>query len=650
MCGDLHVASLAQPDTAHDKMLSDLRGMLEEQEGPKSPWPGWVRGIFTDQHWYNDFTLMNLVWLLGNAFSEGEMRLIVEQIIAQGKQTIRKRFPKHLATQFAASSVQIVSELSKPELLQIGLISSDIYAAATLDRLIDEKVLKMPATEVRRLKVAATLDSWTGAEPECSAAGLRVIGNGPSVTPLSRLKRLIIAVHQSEEAKAQLKWFLRHIPGQTIGQQLEVLINREDPKGILCTLIVNNIAVLKSSMLHLQASYLDLPKNESEEARFVEKLLWKLGFQPSAFDSPVSTFRRKLEEFREVVVSNHSHDGSWITRVRSAGVNLFVSLESLLSQSLSFACWVFLSDPLNDKHVYNNRVGAILFAQELSGLVITDKGPIIYDENGKNTMFPLIVGFTALAKRVRTVLSESEKFLKPRLEYAHYYENSALQLFPYTHKAYICDATPADVDLLLHTCEEITTQLQQSKVFEIRNKLEHNNEDLPNEKEMAKCAQLLDEVVKTLEGLGLLPIIYANRETETDGFGRVRVTSQDGGGRLFEWEPSPALRAIKSLPAVAAPQIMIPGFRIPETNEPLRFKVEHDSEFTKMWQDYPKYGSHQISEDHPENKSSQTPAEEQPLAAPVTVLLAPATVQPSRSGNEFPTNHGSGNGQSKEQS
>jgi hypothetical protein len=221
---------------------------------------------------------------------------------------------------------------------------------------------------------------------------------------------------------------------------------------------------------------------------------------------------------------------------------------------------------------------------------------------------------------------------KPRLLFAHYYEVSSLQLFPYKHDAYVCDATASDIELIMGTCNETTVKLQQSRVFEIRNKLEHNNEEIPSAKEMGKSIELVSEVVTTLQDLGLIPVIFATKAVQSDAFDRTWVVSEDGLGREIKWHPSPALKAIRSLPEITEPQIIIPGFRIPETNEPLRFEVEEDSEYTKMWQDYPKHGSREAPKDI-EKVSAAVPvsSEESPQSrnSGVTGTSDPQPVGPS---------------------
>jgi len=622
MCGVAHVAELAQTDSKHLHVVNALRATLEDEEGPQSLWHAWIRNTLTDSYWYDDFSLVNLALLLGDAFSEKEMRIIADKIIADGKGTVRGVFPQRFAELFAASSATIVGKLSKPELLQIALIRTDKVIASVVDQLIADQALKIPPTEVRELISVGALRSWTVPLPECSDLGIRVVGLGPTANGLARLKRLILETHKSLDDEGQLAWSLRNTPGSTKGEKLECLLSRELPSKVLRQIVVSNISTLRRALSHLNADHLRLPNSDEEEDHFVQKLLWKLGFDKVDFGSPVKHFWERLAHFEDVVSSAKEGDSSWITAVRSAGVNLFVGLEELLNNSLSFLCWVFLTDPVVDSHVYNAKRGKSLIPKELDGLVETEKGHVTYDPAGKNTLFPLIVGFSALAKRVRQIVAAREGYAKPNLYLAHYEGKSSLQLFPYKHQFYICDATASDVQFLITVCEEITVKFQQSRVFEIRNKLEHDNEELPSSREMIKCAEILREVVNTLQEYGFVPIIFAHKDRHSDAFGRKFVVSRDGMGREIKWEPSPALEAIRSLPALTTPQIIVSKFKVPETNEPLRFAVEEESEYTKMWRDYPKHGaqdaapmSAQVQEATPPATEAELPGERNGRAA-----------------------------------
>lgn len=596
MCGEIHVGELTQLDKESLGIVNALRTELDDEAGPSSEWRSYIRGLVTQGYWYDDFSLVNIVWLLGQGFSDRELRQIVEALLVEHKNTIREKISPPFESMFKASAANISQKLSKAQLLQVALIASNRSIAAVIDNLIDEQKIKIPSTEVRRLVDAAPLDSWTGAYPECSDLGIRILGVGKSSNPLARLKRLICQVYNSSESRAQLRWLLRQIPGSTMGQQIEALIAMETPSRLLRDMIVSNIHILQSALTQLKAEHLVLPQNEVVEKRFVNKLLWKLGFNKTEFDSPLELFWNRVKQFKEVVSSPKEDDIGWIASVRSAGVNLFVALEELLDRALSFACWIFLVDPLKDTHTYSSKSGRALMATELSGLIETDKGPITYDINGKNTMFPLILGFKALLKRIDQILATRESFAKPTIYFAHYHEESSLQLFPYKHNAYVCDASEADVKLIRSICDGINVKLQESRVFEIRNKLEHNNEELPSAKDMLKGTELLCEVVSDIQDFGLIPVIFAMKDRHIDSFGRERIVSRDGMGRELTWQPSAALQAIKSLPAKDEPQIIVQGLNIPETNEPLRFVIEEDSDYVDMWKEYPKYGTSEHAE------------------------------------------------------
>jgi hypothetical protein len=124
--------------------------------------------------------------------------------------------------------------------------------------------------------------------------------------------------------------------------------------------------------------------------------------------------------------------------------------------------------------------------------------------------------------------------------------------------------------------------------LKVRNNLPHAAALFPTSDEIERCCQTLKEVIGELEKLGLIPIIFANVRLDRDSFRREKVISKDYGGREIVWFRSPSITCLHKLPELQEPQILVPGIRIPNTSEILRFAVKEDSEFTRMWESYPR--------------------------------------------------------------
>ena len=92
--------------------------------------------------------------------------------------------------------------------------------------------------------------------------------------------------------------------------------------------------------------------------------------------------------------------------IRSAAVNLFVSLEEILDLSLSFSCWLLLADHYGDtKFTWNPDQARQFMVQRLDGMSRGSGEAVHYDASGKNTLFPLSQGFALVADMCEELLS-----------------------------------------------------------------------------------------------------------------------------------------------------------------------------------------------------------------------------------------------------
>lgn len=200
MCGALHVAELAQPNEHISKISKTGRSLLAERYGPISGWKQFVFRNITDFHWYDDFSLVNLPWFLGSAFSEGECRTLLTHILRDRESETRAYFTPKVAGALRGQPEQVSARLDKTEALQIIFLERNCRIAQAVDELIDNKAIYVPPTELRKTLAAAPVPSWAGAVCECSNLGLRVVGNGRASVPMARLRRLVLELFPPSES------------------------------------------------------------------------------------------------------------------------------------------------------------------------------------------------------------------------------------------------------------------------------------------------------------------------------------------------------------------------------------------------------------------------------------------------------------------
>ena len=593
-CNHAHVAMIYVGGGPVSGITSSINKILQ-QAGDPSEYQEFVAELQVGYSWYDDFAWKNLPWLLGNAFSEPEVRTLLAEVITTRQAQIRSRFPTDnpAASRLKGSAVDIASWLSKPEALQIMMLASDETIVAAIDALVQRGGIAIPPSETRVAMASAETYSWNRVHCECSQLGVRVVSR-QGHQPLARLRRLILQAYPSVPDRKQLAWMLGRasavggIQEDTLGREVERFILEKSPGSVIRELVFASHEKLVQALTHLGAAHFDLPTNRSEDRQLVNRILWKLGFPRTHFGSRLEAFYEKLTEFEKAASSSQSRMEDWKENVRAAGVNCFAVVEEILDLSLAFSAWLLCSDHFAEKHVFDLRRARVLVSEELSGVIQTEDGPLELSPGGDNTLFPLVAGFLALAQRSSELLQNVSKYRKPEVLLAHYTHDSTLQVFPYKHQRFLFDACKEELDRTISLLQTSGSSLQRSSVITVRNGVIHPKQKFPTRSDIDSCCVTLRETVQALEQAGLVPTLFATVKVENDGFGRHEITSVNYGDRHLKWSPSPALHVIRSLPSVRDPQVIVPSLHLPDTAEVLRFSVEEDSDYREMWRNYPR--------------------------------------------------------------
>ena len=589
MCNAIHVGDLTQLDSKFDSLRADIRSELNSHVNMSSWITFGTELVAPDDH-YDDLSLCNLPWLIGNGFSQSECITILAGIIDVHDRSIRQRLPKGLT----GSTSEITRNLTKPQAVQLLLLARSEDIVASIDDALEKRHIVIPPTEVRSESPSAPNATWLGAYCECSDLGVRVVVPAKTTTmALARLRRLVLAVYSSDHDRETLQWRLRGLPGATLGQRLEHYISENEPHNILKDLLFIAPDKLRAATNHLRCPHFKMPAL-GEDSHFLERMLWKLVFPKTRFESVVQSFYITIQNLRSVSGLENANTEQERAAIRSAGVNLFVSLEEVLEATLGFCTWLFLADHPAEEHAYNSRAGRKLVSEQLSGIISTPEGSVTYETDGRNTLFPLVVGFLALVKRIEELFEHPSRDLKAPVLLAHYEGKTQLQLYPYKHRHFVLDAAGDERSACLAVLRFVGEKFQQA--LPIRNKIDHKASTFPSANEIEKCCDLLQQGVESLEKLGLVPCIYATTLHLEDSYGRSKVTSINYAGKKCEWNRSPALRLIRSLPTVFEAQLLVPCLHVPDTDEIVRFSVREESEYTRQWANYPKRRSPTVAD------------------------------------------------------
>ena len=590
-CSALHSVRLSSGKTVISEILFEIAKLTEQIEN--SEWSIFYRKMCdVENSFYDDQKIDDIPITLVYAFGGKELRLVLKEII-DNLQGAREILPT--GKKFQGSSDKIIGALTKAECFQIILLFKSIDILKCTEKLIAERKIFIPSTEIRKSKLLKS-GGFFNIYHECNRLGFRAV-SGTTHLSFIHLRNLILKLYDEPRLKQQLEWTLRFHDYESLKEKVEGYINSEEPKKILKEVILNSAYQVNKTFEYLPG-YFQMPKTIEEEEQMIDKILWKLGFDINIYPSILSTFETRLVKFKKIVESTTVFGEADKEKIRSAGVNLFVSLEEVLKHSLSFSTWLLLSDHFKEtRFCYNYFEATSFMTQTLNGYKLNDETILTFDANGRNTLFPLIEGFTALYGTCDKFLNECEnENIREESELPNFINKTELVDFPLIHKKLVFDIKQSSYQKIKQLGVKIPQEFSRSKVLSIRNAIEHDREDFPLKQDLLNACDCMRNSINDLYESGLFPNVYLFSSLLKDKHNRVLKTFEDYNGRkitiseLINYKGYP-------IPSSDSPLVIVPTISFPNTNEPLRIRYEENSEYLFYWRNYPRKKAKSMKKD-----------------------------------------------------
>jgi hypothetical protein len=274
--------------------------------------------------------------------------------------------------------------------------------------------------------------------------------------------------------------------------------------------------------------------------------------------------------------------------IRGEAANLFVELERFLSD-LMFMTWVLCEDHYMVTHFRFELAG---YHEQAAELFKTYQGnigtanPIVYDENGRNTLFPLVSGFRLLGDYCRWLITNSDQFVRSTGS-PGYTDRATVGVFPFRHTRYFLDLSENTKTSIIAELISITNTLETAKTAGIRNRIEHNREDFPIQEEISSFLDSLLQLTDRMQKIGIAPLSYTVRGLRSDRWGRFMTEYENYRGEAIT-VPYRAELDGSGLPRGRQDfLILVPAIKIGDTEEITRFTIIESSEYREQWKDYP---------------------------------------------------------------
>lgn len=578
-CLYVHKVQLTGYGNHVDRLISLINRTSNTKFGNTSDWLQFFR--FTLKHDYYDYNnSIAFPLLLFDAFSPNELKKILKTVIEDYSKIIRGVFPKNKTYEsiFMGSAEMIVEKLNHDQCAQLLLLVTDEIIIECIEKLIDRNEINIPSTEIRHPNQLLKGYSMLEYHWEASKFGIRPRSIEYDLTIL-RLKDLIWQIYSDD--LDDLRWILKIEEDEDVSDALENYLYNEDPKIIIKKLVFNNRRNLIKTFKILKFGYYDF--NHSNENFIIDKILWKLGFLINVYPEYLQLFWNRTNNFIDVAKNFNNQIENDKEIIRSKGLNYFISLEEILDYSLSFITYALLEDHfLKTKFNLNFDEARRFMADELNS---SETDSVKFDPE-KNTLYPLIYGFKALAEKCEKIIQNKEKYIRPDNEIPSYAGKTDLVKFTFMYKKIILDLNRDDVLEIIIFLKEINAILEKSGIMPIRNKFAHKREDFPSKEEVLKSIEIVSELVISMETKGIVPMVYFSESFIIDKYNRKKLIVKNYKGSTITLH-LPYESTLKSKYEYN-PMIIIPSLHLKTSNELLNYDLIESSDFVEMWSDYPK--------------------------------------------------------------
>ncbi len=576
-CGAPHSVQLLPPAIGPVGAYAVIQNAIDEKPQLKAPWRLPLNRLFRTKG-LSGRPYYDIPAVIGDAIIGEERNVLVSAILRSSASSRAKVLLKTGKGDgvLRRSPEAVASSLTEAEQLQLLLTCDDETLARVIDTLVSERRIDIPMFERRTATTRPPKLSNRDRASELSALGPRLRPRQPLVA----LHGLVWESYQRLGVLEELGWKLRRKPGIPPRGALMDFIRITDPARVLAELVLASMPIT-----NIVAERLDVPIESLERlALFTDRILWKLGFDPIRFPDQYSRLRARLEEFTATVLSLgdiRSEDDR--ERVRSAGVNLFVSVEELLQELVAYNVWLLASDHFQLQFTFD-MTSAMEAVQTVLGTTVTNGPQVVsWSKEGNNALGSLLAYSQAMVEWMKGLTARERTGLdRPREDLPHYADDPE-RSFVFRHTGLWADSDPAELDNYMKGIESIVGQLQRADIAGIRNGLDHKRaeRDFPRGDEMLACATRVRDALEMADALRYLPKVYWLQSLQKDRLGRQRFVFVDYRGRETTVGGPPVISGL-SEPTFSEPVLVAPGNLLGEPNAELRFELREHSVYIRI--------------------------------------------------------------------
>ena len=529
---------------------------------------------------YNDIAA-----LLGDCITEKGKKILLEEAFKTPKsRELRKTISNspQKTSLIKGTPAETVSCLKSEELFQLLLTLSDKELIFLIENCLDRRILRIPVGQIRVAKRIPNLSSLS-APTELSCFGLRSTKSQPSVV----LMRMIEQIYMNCGKLSDLRWRLKADTDTPTGTTLFNFLSKNGPEETVRALILPSKDICNDFKDKL--CILISPIEDTDI--FINRLLWRIGFDPVNKDTLIIRLNDRIDCFNNILMqATEPMTERMREDIRSAGVNLFVSVEEFLDSLITYNVWVLASDHfLDTKCIYNLTKARHLVSITLGITLTSGEQELSWNPNGGNTLSVLQRYLTEAMKWMSTLMElEHERYLRPEEDMPFFVEDEA-QAFLFKHKQLWADMDISSLQVYLTGFASICKLIGQSNLSGVRNGIDHMRDEdtFPQIDAMIACASRLRQASALAGNQRYFPNPLWLLKYEQNRRGLQEYTLVDSNQALLIVN-GPSMFSGSLLPNFNRPWLVAPVRMNEYPNTNMIFRYQQTNEYDAYWDGYPR--------------------------------------------------------------
>ena len=586
-CNAVHSITLSTSRSADiNEHRKTMRDVIKRESEHGSEWGSFLSKISAPYiPRYKDSAFDPVVLLIGDAIVDDELRSLTEWLLEHSNDRVRQAA---VSVGLKGDLQSIVRGLDRAQMMQLILTADDNSVMSALDILVQRGIIAVPHGETRTPVVNGRVSfGQYGMRAELGEFGVRIETSRTSIAPL-RARRLVEQMYllEKNEDRQELEWQLRREQGESLEAKLEHYLQTKKPREALESLILtrrSNVIVATQQLMLIDGT------DESDDV-LLNTVLWKLGFRvpdlQQRHEKFLSLHKRMLQHTRQSPVGNLDME---LEEVRGTAANYFTELESVLDDSLSYITWALTNDHYvsSKPFIYRPDLDRKASFELLSEVGRKQQRPERLVFGDRTTLYPLMRGFALLASILTDFEGRRDEMTRPEEQLPPWVGAQSLQRFPFMHTIPFLDLLEESRASIVEALKEISAALVASEISESRNEWLHGRRTTANVERLRLGLEKVGDAINRITESGFARDRYYWARNDVDGDDRRTAVLANGSGRKITlFRPTPF--AWLGLPSLPNSWYVVHTARFAEPSEVLRFGVEFDSPYAKMWTNYPR--------------------------------------------------------------